>query len=947
MAVGVRRRRLRTRARIGRFVVFAVLLLVPVFAASASADDSVTFTGTQVIPVPPASNFAGQGGGDGWGIALSPDAQYNVFHHDSELVVACHKQIDASPCWAPIVLRQPDGDGSFGFSSSGQPGLYLDPNTGKLYVYATRDDGTGGVVCFDTTAVGTQTGPFCGFTALTGPDESVGADDTSGISDPVQIGSKWYAFNYFSDGTNGAENKVLCFDLVTDAACANQPYAVQMSEGTVSVGTFPSPATAAMAGRMFIPITIDGRDELDCFDPSTADGTCAGWEPVAIGSGSSYVSRAGAPFPLMNPSGIVTGVCLPTYDVPCYDLSGNSVATPAGLVDAISPPSDGWNGPALVIGPRIYVPNGNTNNVRCFDYNIGAQCANFPHALPGLGYLYTVNADPQRPTCIWVNADNGSSQIQNFDAFTGGACGQGPIRVLASSFVVSAPRCTPGRYASLQVTQPAPGTYQSGTVAFQDPSGNPIPGADAVPLDANGVADLTTLDLNTDAGLPQFLITLDTGDNAKPQQVVVKLTWQGAFDPSCATPISTIVNPPANTPPAAGPPPQSDVSVSAAGPSYVRAGGNITFVDMIENGGKDTATGVELTSPIPAGTTFVSATLSNGNDCTASTSTGKITCFVGTLASGSSATVAIVVATTGAGTVTQSAAVQGDYDTNPANNTASATTSVIPQDAAPPAPPKPAQPGTFNAIATGTVTIDGQPVTPDQVVVVHAGDTVDVTNGTITITDFDGGFGTFGNLQPSPQRRAQSLGSSAAAGTISAAFRIDQPAQAGAGVTLTLVQGDFSVCGSPRRLSGKNQTPVRQLWGKAHGLFTTQGRYSAATIRGTIWLEQDRCDGTLTTAVDDVVTVDDLVKSTTVTLQPGQSYLAQPKQTAFKPPTVKRHQSTKTQTPASIRERGLTWAHELFVSEAQFKTWLERHGETWQHFAVKNPTLAEALAGRE
>jgi hypothetical protein len=201
-------------------------------------------------------------------------------------------------------------------------------------------------------------------------------------------------------------------------------------------------------------------------------------------------------------------------------------------------------------------------------------------------------------------------------------------------------------------------------------------------------------------------------------------------------------------------------------------------------------------------------------------------------------------------------------------------------------------------------------------------------------------------VQPSPQRRTQSLHRATAAGGPVAIFRIDQAAQAGAGVILTLVQGDFSVCTTPRTLSASKQTPVRQLWGKAHGLFTTKGRYSAATIRGTIWLEQDRCDGSFTSAIDDVVSVQDLVKSTTVTLSPGQTYLAQPK-APFKPPTVKKHKVKQGQTADTIRRRGLVWAAQLFTSKAQLTAWLESRGQTWQHFAKTNPKLAEALAGRK
>jgi hypothetical protein len=39
---------------------------------------------------------------------------------------------------------------------------------------------------------------------------------------------------------------------------------------------------------------------------------------------------------------------------------------------------------------------------------------------------------------------------------------------------------------------------------------------------------------------------------------------------------------------------------------------------------------------------------------------------------------------------------------------------------------------------------------------------------------------------------------------------------------------------------------IRQLWGRDNGgKFVTIGRSASAAVRGTIWLTQDRCDGTL------------------------------------------------------------------------------------------------------
>ena len=65
-----------------------------------------------------------------------------------------------------------------------------------------------------------------------------------------------------------------------------------------------------------------------------------------------------------------------------------------------------------------------------------------------------------------------------------------------------------------------------------------------------------------------------------------------------------------------------------------------------------------------------------------------------------------------------------------------------------------------------------------------------------------------------------------------------------------------------------------KLWGNGKGKFRTNGKYSSATVRGTIWLTTDRCDGTLTTVKRGTVSVRDLRRHKTVTVKAGRSYLA-------------------------------------------------------------------------
>jgi len=71
-----------------------------------------------------------------------------------------------------------------------------------------------------------------------------------------------------------------------------------------------------------------------------------------------------------------------------------------------------------------------------------------------------------------------------------------------------------------------------------------------------------------------------------------------------------------------------------------------------------------------------------------------------------------------------------------------------------------------------------------------------------------------------------------------------------------------------------SKSVVGQLWGDGKGHFQTRGRYGAATVRGTKWLVQDRCDGTLVTVVRGVVAVRDFKLGKTLIVTAGHSYLA-------------------------------------------------------------------------
>jgi VCBS repeat protein len=65
-----------------------------------------------------------------------------------------------------------------------------------------------------------------------------------------------------------------------------------------------------------------------------------------------------------------------------------------------------------------------------------------------------------------------------------------------------------------------------------------------------------------------------------------------------------------------------------------------------------------------------------------------------------------------------------------------------------------------------------------------------------------------------------------------------------------------------------------KLWGSGKGKFRTNGKYSSATVRGTIWLVEDRCEGTYTKVRRGSVAVRDFKRKKTVSIKAGHSYLA-------------------------------------------------------------------------
>ncbi len=116
----------------------------------------------------------------------------------------------------------------------------------------------------------------------------------------------------------------------------------------------------------------------------------------------------------------------------------------------------------------------------------------------------------------------------------------------------------------------------------------------------------------------------------------------------------------------------ADLAISKTDdPDPVIPGTPLTYTITVSNSGPLAATGVTATDTLPPAVTFASSSASQGT-CSG---TGTVTCNLGTINNGGSATVTIVVTPTASGTFANTASVtSGVTDPNTANNSATAST---------------------------------------------------------------------------------------------------------------------------------------------------------------------------------------------------------------------------------------------------------------------------------
>jgi uncharacterized repeat protein (TIGR01451 family)/CSLREA domain-containing protein len=409
-----------------------------------------------------------------------------------------------------------------------------------------------------------------------------------------------------------------------------------------------------------------------------------------------------------------------------------------------------------------------------------------------------------------------------------------------------------------------------------------------------------------------------SGDGAAVQRTVTaRATRPGTLTATTASVTAAQADPDSANNQASGGPasvtPVADLALTqASSPAAPAVGDSVTYTYTLTNNGPSDATGVVLTSHLAGGLAFESASPGCAN------AAGVVTCDVGAVpANGAPVQRTVTARATRAGTLAPTTAnVSGaQTDSTPASNTQTQALTV--RDAPAPAPAPAAQtpaPGTPPSTTAGggssAPPAESTPPVPAPVV----GKAVNAApvSGTVLIK-------VNGRFVPLTAGQSVPFGATVDArhGVVTITSAIDaaghtQSANFGAGMfvlrqvrdpdlitELVLTGGDFRACptvtaararrATARAARARRMAPKRRLWGDGHGRFRTRGRYGSATVRGTKWVTEDRCDGTNVSVKRGLVAVRDIPRRKTVLVPAGRSYFAKaPARTRARAVTKKR-----------------------------------------------------------
>ncbi len=388
----------------------------------------------------------------------------------------------------------------------------------------------------------------------------------------------------------------------------------------ITVAVAPATTTLSVSGTQLFTATVSNAANTSV-NWSLSGPNCTGISCGIVTTGGLYTAPTSAPTPNNTVTVTATSVDDPTK-------TGTATVTVTPVVIGVAPTSASVNVnrtqqfTATVTG----TPNTSVNWTATGTGCSGATCG----TVDGSG-LYTAPAVVPAPAAVTVTA---TSQADNTKSASATVTVLPAITVSVAPTTASVPASTTRQFTATV-------TNSTNTNVNWSLSGASCSGSTCGTVDS--------------AGLYTAPISVPSPTNT------VTVTASSVDDPTKSATATVTVTPLAR------------MSIAMAGPgSPVQASSTFTYNITVNNSGPSTATNVTVTDTLPAGVSLVRVTSSQGN-CTA------LPCVLGTMNSGTTATVAIEANANETGTYLNTATVAAtEADPNPADNTASASVNITP-----------------------------------------------------------------------------------------------------------------------------------------------------------------------------------------------------------------------------------------------------------------------------
>lgn len=477
---------------------------------------------TETTAAVPTSSFTANSGGDGWGVTFYDNYIFNVFHHVAQTVVDCHLRTTGERCAGfTHQVSTLEAGVTVNYQAAMRSDAWVDAISGKLYAFSAPTAGTNanraGVICLDVTSTPTE----CGFTPLTG-DDSV--NDHGHLSDSVNVGRR--LFGAESAGTNS----LVCFDAASASKCANSPVTLDGTAGAswgsggIHLETIGTRVFARTSSKMY------------CFNASDLSVCSGGHWPATLSA-----ENTSDPQTVVHTDqfGVPNGVCSLND---CFNLSGVSQDA------VVSNFSEVWVNPFAVMGAgtnqwaytttttlgRAFSSNGST--MACFDYSTGALCTGF--SARTWGQLYSIFVDPENPSCLWTNSDEGL--ISNLDAITGQAgCSTNATVTLQPSQFAPRYACSTDQgidqWRILKISNlVGGGTVTSIKLTVRNSLGNPVAGFTGLPVVVGQEVDLTAMNIALSGSRPTFSFAFSLASGSITSATIA-VDYKGKGPELCST----------------------------------------------------------------------------------------------------------------------------------------------------------------------------------------------------------------------------------------------------------------------------------------------------------------------------------------------------------------------------------------------------------------------------